>query len=474
MSAGLWDWSAPEAGPEYPDAADAADAIDAAGGTETGPEGFDPVGKIGDIAAAAGIRRVEMVAWRDLDHPEAGGSELHAASVAERWAAAGIDVTIVASRPEGQNLPSTRDGYHIERPAGRYHIFAAVAAPRTVERIIRHLPGRLDPPDRRRTDRDRTDRDRTDRNRTDRRLTRSGWPHGATPGGTARRPAPDATVEIWNGMPFFSPLWADRPRLVFLHHVHDRMWDLVLPPILASAGRFIERRLAPPIYRSTPVVTLSDSSRDSIVSELGFDPAKVHVVEPGVDERFVPGRAKSERPLVVACGRLVRYKRFDLLVDTLVELKARHPGLQAVIAGEGAERADLESRVAGHGAAGWLKLPGYVDADELVELYQRAWAVASTSAFEGWGMTISEAAACATPAVVSPITGHTDVVADGITGFLAQPGREMVARLDALLSDPLLRHRMSRAARHRSAQLTWDRTALETMRLLADQVPTRD
>ena len=38
----------------------------------------DVIAKLGDIAAAAGLRRIAILAWRDLDDPEAGGSELHA------------------------------------------------------------------------------------------------------------------------------------------------------------------------------------------------------------------------------------------------------------------------------------------------------------------------------------------------------------------------------------------------------------
>ena len=44
----------------------------------------------------------------------------------------------------------------------------------------------------------------------------------------------DGLVEIWNGMPFFSPLWAKGPRVVFLHHVHAEMWQMALPPRLAA------------------------------------------------------------------------------------------------------------------------------------------------------------------------------------------------------------------------------------------------
>ncbi|MDA8044271.1 MAG: glycosyltransferase family 4 protein [Actinomycetota bacterium] len=387
----------------------------------------DPLAKIGDLAAAAGIRRVDMFAWRDLDHPEAGGSELHGGSIAERWAAAGIEVTMTTSSFEGASRTGHRDGYRVERPAGRYGIFPAVAGRRAV---AHHLYSRLGRPAR--------------------------APHSAT-------------VEIWNGMPFFSPVWSPQPRLVFLHHVHDGMWDLVLPKPLAATGRFIESRLAPPVYRRTPIVTLSSSSRDAIVARLGFPAGQVHVVEPGVDDYFRPGGTRSKVPLVVAVGRLVPYKRFDRLIEVLVSLRRRHPDLEAVIAGEGQERRALQELVEHHQARSWISLPGRIGDDALVELYQRAWVLASSSAYEGWGLTITEAAACATPAVASPIAGHRDALEHGVGGYLAEPGREMEARIDALVSDPLLRRRMQKAARRRADRLTWDRAALSTMRVLADQ-----
>ena len=81
----------------------------------------------------------------------------------------------------------------------------------------------------------------------------------------------DALVEIWNGMPFLSPLWYRGPRIVFLHHVHAEMWGMVLPPTLARSGRpdrsaGSRRRF----YRSSRIVTLSESSRAEIVEMLGL------------------------------------------------------------------------------------------------------------------------------------------------------------------------------------------------------------
>jgi glycosyltransferase involved in cell wall biosynthesis len=376
----------------------------------------DPRAEMAELAAASGISSVEIIAWRDAGHPEAGGSEVHSARIAEKWAGAGLDVQIVASRPDGAPRHWSGDGYTTTRPAGRYRIF-----PSTLAR------------------------------------------------GALRRPVPGrATVEVWNGMPFFTPLWASQPRVVLLHHVHDRMWDTVMPGPLAAAGRLLETRLAPPLYRNTRLVTLSPSSKLDIVRRLGLDPFNVDVVPPGVDAIFQPGQ-RSPTPFLVAVGRLVPYKRFDELIAVMVSLKARHPDLKAVIAGDGSQKAHLEALVAAHSAQGWLALPGRVEPAELVRLYQRAWVLASSSAFEGWGLTISEAAACATPAVASPIAGHFDAVDDSRTGFLAEPGREMVDRLDLLLTDTALRRRMQHSARSKARELSWDAAATGILRILAEQ-----
>ncbi len=62
----------------------------------------------------------------------------------------------------------------------------------------------------------------------------------------------DGLVEIWNGMPFFSPLWSHCPQIVFLHHVHAEMWKMVLPSGMAECGYAIEHRLAPPGLPAEP------------------------------------------------------------------------------------------------------------------------------------------------------------------------------------------------------------------------------
>jgi glycosyltransferase involved in cell wall biosynthesis len=370
------------------------------------------------LVAESDVRHVDVVAWRDLDDPEAGGSELHAHEVLSRWAAAGVDVRLWTSRVDGAAREIRRDGYRVSRRAGRYAVF-----PRTA---FGGVSGQI---------------------------------------GTG-----DAVVEIWNGMPFLTPLWSRRPRVVFLHHVHAEMWQMVLSRRLASLGNVLEQRVAPPLYRSTSIVTLSESSKSEMVERLGFSPAQVRVAPPGIDPRFAPGGVKDHEPLIVAVGRLVPVKRFDLLVDALVRLRAIHPTMRAVIVGEGYERTALEEQIAAAGAEAWLDLPGRVDDAGLVDLYRRAWLVASTSLREGWGMTLTEAAACGTPAVATRIAGHSDAVDDGVSGLLVESMDELVEAAGRVIDDAMLRRRLSIGAGRQAERFTWGATAALTFDALADAV----
>ena len=373
--------------------------------------------KIGDLAADAGIRHVHVVAWRDLADVEAGGSEIHAAHVCRAWAEAGVDVTLRTSFAQGHPPEVVRDGYRVIRRAGRYLVFPRAA------------------------------------------LAEIG-----------RRTGPrDALVEIWNGMPFFSPIWARGPRLTFLHHVHGEMWRMVLPPNLAQIGDTIERRIAPTLYRRSRIATLSESSKADMVAQLGFRPDRVAVVPPGIHARFSPGGERSAVPLVVAVGRLMPAKRFDLLIRAAALARASVPGLRLTIVGDGYERIELERIASEVGGTDWIDLPGRCSDTELVALYRRAWLLASASSHEGWGMSITEAAACGTPAVATDIPGHRDAIQDGVTGLLCPDPDALGPAIAGLLADDERRERMATAARERSARYTWSSTATELMRLLADE-----
>jgi glycosyltransferase involved in cell wall biosynthesis len=372
-----------------------------------------------DALRARGIRRVHLLAWRDLDDPDAGGSELHLHELMKRWAAAGLEVTTRTSSAIGLPADSRRDGYRVVRRGTRYSSF-----PRTVGAELCRTMGRY-----------------------------------------------DALVEVWNGVPFLSPVWCRAPRLTVLHHVHGPMWDQLFSPRMAALGRLMETRLAPPLYRRGTIVCPSESTRQELLV-LGLRAERVVAIPNGTPSWYAPGTERSANPLVIAVGRLAPVKRFDELVHAVARTRAEVPDVELVIVGAGPERSNIERAIDVVDGREWVRLAGRVPSGELLDLYQRAWVVASASLAEGWGLSLTEGAACATPAVATDISGHQSSVVDGVTGLLA-PLDGLDVALTKVLIDPELRQRLGDAALARSTTLSWERMSAAISRELLAEVVRR-
>jgi glycosyltransferase involved in cell wall biosynthesis len=91
---------------------------------------------------------------------------------------------------------------------------------------------------------------------------------------------------------------------------------------------------------------------------------------------------------------------------------------------------------------------------------------------EGWGLALTEAAGCGTPAVATDISGHRCSVLDGQTGLLA-PLENLGQVLADVLQDDSLRETLSRQAERRARTLTWDALAAGVLHPLYEQVLNR-
>lgn len=362
------------------------------------------------------IRRVHVLAWRDLDDRDAGGSEVHADEFMRRWADRGIDVLHRTSAAVGLPASDTRNGYRVVRRGSRYSVF-----PRTITAE----------------------------------LTRRMGPY-------------DALVEIWNGVPWFSPVWCRRPHVTMLHHVHGPMWDQVMPAPLAPVGRFLEARFAPPFYRRGLTVTPSEATRDELI-ELGFRPDRVEAYPNGVDPVFRPGDDKTPYPSIVAVGRLAPVKRFDRVIDAAIAARRRVPELRLEIVGGGPLADELRARIDAAGAGDWIALAGRKSHAELIALYQRSWLVVSGSIAEGWGLSLTEGAACGTPCVATDIRGHRSSVRDGTSGVLVAP-EQLGETVADVLTDPGRLASLREGALAWASTLTWDGSALGITKALHSAV----
>jgi glycosyltransferase involved in cell wall biosynthesis len=100
---------------------------------------------------------------------------------------------------------------------------------------------------------------------------------------------------------------------------------------------------------------------------------------------------------------------------------------------------------------------------ELAGLYRRATAVVAPSLYEGFGLTLLEAAACGTPVVASRVAAHLEVAGDAAAYFDPQSTAELADLIVALANDRARRDRLRARGLARAARFTWQRAARETV-----------
>jgi len=370
-----------------------------------------------------GLRDLAVIAWRDLEAPDSGGSEEHLTQVSQHWTNAGLSVNIRTAGVQGLPAQAERNGSKVIRKGGRVSVFPGAA--------FQVLRGGLGPA--------------------------------------------DGVIDVFQGMPFLSPLWTRRPRVGLIHHCHMGTWSDLAPIGLAQLGYCIERFAIRHIYQSTPLVTLSPSSAEEIVKCMKIKPEQLRVGPVGIDSDFIPDTTSGETeiPLVVAGGRFMPPKGFDRIPAILSSVKKKIPALQAVIFGDGPEKSRIESQIQKYSAEDWITLPGFISRENQVSLYQKAKLLIAPSRREGWNMTITEAAACGTPAVATKIPGHLDAVMNQQTGYLVENDYEMAEAIIAGLSDESKRIEMRKNSLEYVQKFRWEHTAAIILNALCDDAESR-
>ncbi|MCK0115713.1 glycosyltransferase [Isoptericola sp. S6320L] len=232
------------------------------------------------------------------------------------------------------------------------------------------------------------------------------------------------------------------------------------------------------------VATCQDEVSELVA--LGAPPERVEVVPCGVDVgAFQPPAARRRRrpgaPLrLLSVGRLVERKG----VDTVIAALALLPSARLVVAGgpsaddlvDDAEACRLRDVARRLGVEDRVRFVGSVTQDAVQDLMHTSDVVVCTPWYEPFGIVPLEAAACGRPVVGSAVGGLLDSVVDGRTGLLVPP-REPEALADALReleSDPAAGERMGATARARAERLyDWSTVAARTVEAYGTVVADR-
>ncbi len=358
--------------------------------------------------------RILVLADRDWTHPEAGGSGANLHRQVEQFVALGHDVSVIAAGYPGASRSERLEGVTVHRVGGRTTVF-----PRAISLASRRLAAEA-----------------------------------------------DVVLEVINGITFLTPLWLRRPHVAYVHHVHagphyneELAW--LGRPVSAALETIPLRRL----YRHTDFVCVSRATQDGLIG-LGIPRNQIAVAYNGVEPELFGEPHRSAQPMFLVLGRLKRYKRIELLLDVMTQV----PGARLEIAGDGSHREAIADKVHELGLESRVILHGFVDEQAKRELLRSAWAQVTASAAEGWGLTITEAAAAGTTSVGIATGGLREAIIHERTGLLARDADELAAHLRRLTGDRELVERLGANARERVRELTWERTAATTLEALEHAV----
>lgn len=183
--------------------------------------------------------------------------------------------------------------------------------------------------------------------------------------------------------------------------------------------------LAKIVFRKATYITVvSNFLKEKLVSELNFPKEKVLVIPMPVNtekiKAFPVEQGKSVK-IILCVARYTRQKKLDVLLEALSLLKDWNIDFQAILIGEGPEKDELVKLIKALSLEEKIKLVGLISQEELNKYYNLSDVVVLPSVDEGFGLVLVEAGLCKKPVVGARSGGITDIIEDGVTGFLVPP-----------------------------------------------------
>ncbi|MEV6194592.1 glycosyltransferase family 4 protein [Streptomyces sp. NPDC051920] len=238
------------------------------------------------------------------------------------------------------------------------------------------------------------------------------------------------------------------------------------PPRLRSALRRAYRRL-------DTLTTVTEADAAAYRRKVRMPGVRVEALPNSVPEPVL-APADGAAKVIIAAGRLVPVKRYDLLIEAFAMVAAEHPDWRLRIYGKGQEHERLRQLVAELGLYDKVLLMGAATPME-AEWVKGSIAVAASD-YEAFGMTIIEAMSCGLPVVSTDCPhGPGEIIEDGVDGRLVPVGdRDALGEaLRGLVRDDEWRLRAGRAARKSARRFAPGPVVTQAERLFAEAVSAR-
>lgn len=247
------------------------------------------------------------------------------------------------------------------------------------------------------------------------------------------------------GFPFFScfttkfnSFFGRSTLVITLHEVWDDYWYEYLGKP-GFFGKLTEKLM---VKLTDKIITVSDKTKEDLRK---IKPGEKAVVIPNgiyLEEinRINPSMVRSD---ILFVGRLIKEKKADLLIKSIVTVKKHFPDIKCTIIGEGPEKEQLENLSNESGLKGNVEFTGFLeDYHDVIAHMKSSKVLVLPSVREGFGMVVLEANACGVPVVVvdHPMNAAKDLIIPGKNGFIADLSEDSLANkiIDGIKSKQIL------------------------------------
>lgn len=218
------------------------------------------------------------------------------------------------------------------------------------------------------------------------------------------------------------------------------------------------------VEKADHIICISEATRDDLEDIYGKLNKPVSVVPLGVDPRFNPQVDRINRlpeNYILFVGHRGQYKNASVLVQAFSDLATKFPDLQVAYVGGGRFTTTEQNVIKQFGLTGRVVQIDLPD-ESMPSAYAHAKAFVFPSHFEGFGLPVLEAMACAVPAVLARATSLPEVGGSAAAYFTPDNPEELAGELDAILSDSAKAEGMKQAGLRWAQQFPWSRTAEQT------------
>jgi len=280
-------------------------------------------------------------------------------------------------------------------------------------------------------------------------------------------------IDVMHGTKGVAPIFTDSKIVITIHD----LIPILYPDTYTMIDRTYWRHVLPLFAKTAEqIITVSESTKNDLVSLLNIDETKVSVTPLGIDNRYKKplkdnimtiNRYYLPDQYILYVGTLQPRKNLATLIYAFYKLKqVKQIKHKLVIVGKkGWLYNDIFKLVNKFNIASEVKFTGYVPDEDLPYLYNAADLFVYPSFYEGFGLPPLEAMACGTPVITSNTSSLPEVVGDA--GIMVDPYDVdgLAQAMYEVLTNDDLREDLIKKGIERAKMFSWEKTARETLKV---------